>query len=167
MPLLEVKIPPMGESISSGILAKWHVNDGDTVKKDQPPFELETDKATQEIPAPASGVLHIAAQEGETVAVGGEVGRIDPQGKPAAKAAPAKDADGAAAKAETKQAPKQQSAAPSPAKKERPEGKPATKDEGEKVLSPAARRIAEEKGVRSAEVGRMASCASCASFFER
>ena len=44
----EVKIPPMGESISSGILAKWHVKDGDTVKKDQPLFELETDKITSE-----------------------------------------------------------------------------------------------------------------------
>ena len=43
---LEVKIPPMGESISSGILAKWHVRNGDVVKKDQPLFELETDKIT-------------------------------------------------------------------------------------------------------------------------
>ncbi len=45
---IEVKIPPMGESISSGILAKWHVKNGDAVKKDQPLFELETDKITSE-----------------------------------------------------------------------------------------------------------------------
>ena len=45
---LEVKIPPMGESINSGVLAKWHVNNGDVVKKDQPLFELETDKITSE-----------------------------------------------------------------------------------------------------------------------
>ena len=48
MALIEVKIPPLGESISSGILAKWHVADGDTVRKDQPLFELETDKITSE-----------------------------------------------------------------------------------------------------------------------
>jgi len=43
---LDVKIPPMGESISTGILAKWHVKNGDTVKLEQPLFELETDKIT-------------------------------------------------------------------------------------------------------------------------
>ena len=48
MPLLEVKVPPMGESISSGVLAKWQVGDGDIVKKDQPLYELETDKITSE-----------------------------------------------------------------------------------------------------------------------
>ena len=57
MPLLEVKIPPMGESITSGILAKWHVADGAVVKKDQPLFELETDKITVEVPALKAGVL--------------------------------------------------------------------------------------------------------------
>ena len=55
MPLLEVKIPPMGESISSGVLAKWHVKDGDIVKKDQPLFELETDKITSEGTAESAG----------------------------------------------------------------------------------------------------------------
>ena len=52
---LEVKIPPMGESISSGILAKWHVRNGEVVKKDQPLFELETDKITSEGTAEAAG----------------------------------------------------------------------------------------------------------------
>jgi len=45
---IEVKIPPMGESITSGVLSKWHVTDGAIVKKDQPLFELETDKITSE-----------------------------------------------------------------------------------------------------------------------
>ena len=52
---LEVKIPPMGESITSGVLAKWHVADGALVKKDQPLFELETDKITSEGTAEAAG----------------------------------------------------------------------------------------------------------------
>jgi 2-oxoglutarate dehydrogenase E2 component (dihydrolipoamide succinyltransferase) len=51
MPLLEVKVPAMGESISSGILAQWHVAEGAVVKKDQPLFELETDKITSEATA--------------------------------------------------------------------------------------------------------------------
>ena len=55
MALIEVKIPPLGESISSGILAKWHVADGDTVRKDQPLFELETDKITSEGTAEVAG----------------------------------------------------------------------------------------------------------------
>ena len=57
MPLLDVKIPPMGESISSGVLAKWHVKDGDVVKKAQPLFELETDKITSEGTAEAAGKI--------------------------------------------------------------------------------------------------------------
>ena len=63
MPTLDVKIPSMGESITCGVLAKWHVQDGDIVKKDQPLFELETDKITSEGTAEAAGriALKVAA----------------------------------------------------------------------------------------------------------
>ena len=64
MPLLEVKIPPMGESINSGVLANWHVKDGDVVKKDQPLFELETDKITSEGTAEAAGKISLKAAAG-------------------------------------------------------------------------------------------------------
>src|ERR1043166_794175 len=77
MPLLEVKIPPMGESISSGILAKWHVNDGDTVKKDQPLFELETDKITSEGTAEAAGKISLKVAVGDEVKIGQVVATID------------------------------------------------------------------------------------------
>src|SRR4051812_50227186 len=77
MPLLEVKIPPMGESISSGILAKWHVSDGDSVKKDQPLFELETDKITSEGTAEAAGKISLKVAAGDEVKIGQVVAMID------------------------------------------------------------------------------------------
>src|SRR5215217_6700159 len=78
MPLIEVKIPPMGESISSGILAKWHVNDGDSVKKDQALFELETDKITSEGTAEAAGKISMKVAAGDEVKIGQVVATIDP-----------------------------------------------------------------------------------------
>src|SRR6185295_2439641 len=64
---LEVSIPPLGESVSEGTIARWLKRDGDTVNADEPLFELETDKATMEIPAPAAGRLEIVEREGATV----------------------------------------------------------------------------------------------------
>jgi len=72
MSLIEVKIPPMGESISSGILAKGHVADGATVKKDQPLFELETDKITSEGTAEADGRVTFKVAAGNEVKIDGE-----------------------------------------------------------------------------------------------
>ena len=67
---IDVKIPPMGESISTGILAKWHVKNGDTVKKDQPLFELETDKITSEGTAEAAGTITLKVEAGTEVKIG-------------------------------------------------------------------------------------------------
>src|SRR6185503_19051370 len=77
MALLEVKIPPMGESISSGVIAKWHVSDGDVVKKDQPLFELETDKITSEGTAEAAGKISLKVAAGDEVKIGQVVATID------------------------------------------------------------------------------------------
>jgi len=87
MPSLDVKIPSMGESISSGILAKWHVNDGDLVGKDQPLFELETDKITSEATAEAAGRVSLKVGAGIEVAIGQVVATID-TGVAGAKSAP-------------------------------------------------------------------------------
>ena len=73
----EVKIPSMGESISSGILAKWHVADGDVVKKDQVLFELETDKITSEGTAEATGKISLKVAAGAEVKIGAVVAVID------------------------------------------------------------------------------------------
>lgn len=82
----EVKIPPMGESISSGILAKWHVKDGDTVKKDQPLFELETDKITSEGTAESAGRISLKVAAGTEVKIGELVAAIDSEASAGATA---------------------------------------------------------------------------------
>jgi len=74
---IEVKIPPMGESITSGVLAKWHVKDGDLVKKDQPLFELETDKITSEGTAEVAGRITLQVAVGTEVKIGQIVAVID------------------------------------------------------------------------------------------
>lgn len=84
---LDVKIPPMGESITSGVLAKWHVKDGDLVKKDQPLFELETDKITSEGTAEAAGKITFKVTAGTEVKIGQVVATIDETAIAAAPAA--------------------------------------------------------------------------------
>ena len=74
---IEVKIPSMGESITSGVLAKWHVRDGDLVKKDQALFELETDKITSEGTAETAGKISLKVAAGAEVKIGQLVASID------------------------------------------------------------------------------------------
>ena len=77
---VEVRIPSLGESVSEGTIVRWAKHEGDPVRADEVLLELETDKAALEIPAPGSGVLHIVKPEGERVAVGELVARIDEDG---------------------------------------------------------------------------------------
>ena len=125
---IEVKIPPMGESISSGVLAKWHVADGDSVKKDQVLFELETDKITSEGVAEADGTITLSVDEGAEVKIGQVVAKIDESGPGGSKGEP-------------KSEPKED------AKKDDDKEEKASKPEAAKHQSPAVRRIAEESGV--------------------
>src|SRR6185436_4856577 len=84
-----VIMPQMGESIAEGTLTKWLKKPGDTVKRDEPLFEISTDKVDAEIPAPAAGtLLEILVQEGQTVAINTVVARLGEAGE-AAGAAPA------------------------------------------------------------------------------
>jgi len=75
---IEVKVPAVGESISSGILSVWHKKDGDTVSKDEILFTLETDKVSQEVTAPEPGIVRQKAAEGEEVKIGQTVAEIEP-----------------------------------------------------------------------------------------
>jgi 2-oxoglutarate dehydrogenase E2 component (dihydrolipoamide succinyltransferase) len=91
---VEVRIPTLGESVTQGVIARWLKEDGEAVAADDILLELETDKATMEIPAEAAGRLEILKQAGETVEVGAVVARIaDGAGaaKPKTAAAPARD----------------------------------------------------------------------------
>src|SRR5271157_6656480 len=89
MAAVPITVPGVGESITEGILARWLKSDGSLVKAGEPLFELETDKANNVVPAGSTGVLKIAAAEGETVAIGATIGTLDPAATPAEVAAPA------------------------------------------------------------------------------
>ena len=96
--MTEIRVPTLGESVTEATIGKWFKKPGDAVAVDEPLVELETDKVTIEVPAPAAGVLgEIAAKDGETVAVGALLGQIKegagaPRSLRAAKAAPAAEA---------------------------------------------------------------------------
>ena len=121
---IEVKIPPMGESITSGVLAKWHVADGAIVKKDQPLFELETDKITSEGTAEAAGKITFQVAAGTDVKIGQVVATIDETATGATATPPSG-----------------------------PESQISNlKSGGEATASPAVRRLAAETGIDPASV---------------
>ncbi|MBI1723296.1 MAG: 2-oxoglutarate dehydrogenase, E2 component, dihydrolipoamide succinyltransferase [Gemmatimonadetes bacterium] len=123
MARIDVIMPQMGESIAEGTLSKWLKKVGDEVKRDEPMFEISTDKVDAEIPAPSAGVLaQIMVKEGQTVPVQTVVAAIETD-KSAAGAAPAPSAPAAAAPAPV--APK--AAAPAPAPAPAPVAPPAVK----------------------------------------
>ncbi len=78
MAAVEIKVPGVGESITEGILARWLKADGSAVKTGEPLFELETDKASNVVPSPLTGVLKVLVSEGTTVNIGATIGAIDP-----------------------------------------------------------------------------------------
>src|SRR6202012_4812171 len=84
----DIKVPTLGESVTEATVAKWFKQVGDSVAADEPLVELETDKVTVEVPAPAAGVLSdIMAKVGDTVGVGAVLGAIgEGSGAPAKKA---------------------------------------------------------------------------------
>ncbi len=85
-----VLMPQMGESVAEGTVIKWMVHEGDTVGKDDPLFEISTDKVDAEVPSPAAGVItRILVQEGETVEVGVQVAELAMEGAPAPATVPA------------------------------------------------------------------------------
>ena len=139
---IEIKVPAMGESVTEATVSKWFKKQGDAVKRDEPLLELETDKVTVEVPAPADGSIEsISVQEGDTVQVGAVLGSIAEGAKGNVSAAPAAAAPKAAAPAAPKPAaPKPAPAAPAP-KAEAANPAPAA------PVMPSVRRIAEEAGV--------------------
>jgi 2-oxoglutarate dehydrogenase E2 component (dihydrolipoamide succinyltransferase) len=146
----EVQIPQLGESVSEGVIARWLRQDGDTVKADEPILELETDKATMELAATASGQLQIVEREGTTVRVGTVVARIA-EGAVTAAPKPA----GAPARGPEAKAPEAKAAAgKSDAVKAPVTSAPAAKAPAGKAddLSPAVRKLVTEHRVDTAAV---------------
>jgi 2-oxoglutarate dehydrogenase E2 component (dihydrolipoamide succinyltransferase) len=141
-------VPTLGESVTEATIGKWFKKPGDAVAVDEPLVELETDKVTIEVPAPAAGVLsEIAAKDGETVAVGAVLGQIKEGAgaAPAAKSEPQAKAAPAAAAAPPKPAtapPKPPTAPP----------KPATAPPADNSMAPSVRKLAAETGMDAAAV---------------
>lgn len=135
--ILEMKVPSPGESITEVEIAEWLVQDGDYVEKDQAIAEVDSDKATLELPAEASGTITLKAEEGDAVAVGQVVCLID-----TSAAKPEGSAEAAPAKEEKAEAPKQEVKATEPAKDTYATG----------TASPAAKKILAEKGMDAASV---------------
>ena len=118
MARVDIIMPQMGESIAEGTLSRWLKKVGDEIKRDEPIFEISTDKVDAEIPAPAAGVLaEILVKEGETVAVQTVVARLETE-KGAAITAPAAAPEKAAAAAPA--APQRESGAPSAPARQQP-----------------------------------------------
>ena len=87
--MAEIRVPALGESVTEATIGKWFKKPGEAVAVDEPLVELETDKVTIEVPAPAAGVLgEISGKDGDTVAVGALLGEIKEGAAAAAKAAP-------------------------------------------------------------------------------
>jgi len=145
MPILEMKVPSPGESISEVEIATWLVADGDYVFKDQAIAEVDSDKATLELPAEAGGTITLKAEEGDAVAVGAVVCLIDTDAEAPADAAPPAAAPVAAPAPSP--AP---SAAPTPAPAPVAASAPAGHAAGHP--SPAARKLMEESGLKAGQV---------------
>src|SRR5882757_7158531 len=121
--MIEIKIPAVGESITSGVIAAFHKKSGEYVKANEPILTLDTDKVSTEIVAETGGVLSLIAKEGDEVKIGQVVATLDPS----APAPPAGTSD-----------------APAPRPKATEPAKPAAAGAD---LSPAVRRMVEEEHV--------------------
>ena len=142
----EVTIPAMGESISSGILAAWHVKDGEHVQEGQSIFELETDKITSEATAEVAGIINILVEADEEVEIGQVVARIEPAAEGTAPTKPDTPA-AAVTPAETEPAPVAPATESAPAPTPAPAAPATPGVNPQETLSPAARKAAAETGV--------------------
>ncbi len=137
--MTDIRVPTLGESVTEATVGKWFKQPGDAVAVDEPLVELETDKVTLEVPAPAGGVLsEIAVKDGETVAVGALLGQI----KDGAAAAPKAAAPAAAKSAEP----------PKPAPAPVVARAPAVAASASAAMPPSVRKLSAESGMDAAKV---------------
>jgi 2-oxoglutarate dehydrogenase E2 component (dihydrolipoamide succinyltransferase) len=150
--MAEIRVPTLGESVTEATIGKWFKKPGEAVAVDEPLVELETDKVTIEVPAPAAGVLaDIAAKDGDTVAVGAVLGQI----KEGAGGAAAKSATVATPSVTPSDSPPGSPAASPPrqsAPAAAPKPAPATAKPADAPLAPSVRKLAAESGVDAASL---------------
>jgi 2-oxoglutarate dehydrogenase E2 component (dihydrolipoamide succinyltransferase) len=150
--MAEIRVPALGESVTEATIGKWFKKAGDAVAVDEPLVELETDKVTIEVPAPAAGILgDIAVKDGDTVAVGALLGEIKegagavPAGRPEQKTERAKPIDAGP----EQPAPRPQRVAEPPPKPAPAKAPPPPADA---PLAPSVRKLAAESGIDAATV---------------
>ena len=160
-----VKLPQLGETVVEGTIVKWLKSEGETVERDEPLFEISTDKVDTEVPSPVGGTIEkLLVGEGETVNVGTEVALIAEQGDGQAAAPAEPEAQPQAAEPEPEPAPEPQTAqpqaggdgngqaAPAAAPARTPVTAPTGGGPRSHILSPLVRRLAEEHGIDLAQV---------------
>ncbi|EPR72876.1 Dihydrolipoamide succinyltransferase component (E2) of 2-oxoglutarate dehydrogenase complex [Winogradskyella psychrotolerans RS-3] len=152
--ILEMKVPSPGESITEVEIAEWLVQDGDYVEKDQAIAEVDSDKATLELPAEASGIITLKAEEGDAVAVGAVVCLIDtsaakPEGGGDAPETYKGGDEGGGDKNVADELKKEQEQTPNTGKKA---SNPAKNTYASGVASPAAKKVLAEKGISASAV---------------
>lgn len=149
MAIKEMKVPSPGESISEVEIAQWVVSNGDYVEKDQTIAEIDSDKATLELPAEFAGTIELMAEEGDTVAVGSVVAKIDTSAKPPAKKESKKE-EPAPAKAEVAEETK----APAPKEEVKSSGNGSEQQDSRVKGYPsvAASKIMKENGLSSNQI---------------
>ncbi|MEA2935078.1 MAG: hypothetical protein QOD74_1724 [Variibacter sp.] len=142
--MAEIRVPTLGESVTEATIGRWFKQPGDSVAADEPVVELETDKVTIEVPAPASGVLgEVAAKDGETVAVGALLGEI----KEGAAATPTGSPNVRTQKTQPINAGPEEPRPRAEAKPAEPPTKTTPKPSADTSLAPSVRRLAAESGV--------------------
>src|SRR5690242_20662672 len=153
--MAEIRVPALGESVTEATIGKWFKKPGEAVTVDEPLVELETDKVTIEVPAPAAGVLaDIAANDGDTVAVGAVLGQIK-EGAGGAKPTPAAAVTSASrppAPPPSAPAAAPHSAAPHSAPAATTQSAPAAAKASDALLAPSVRKLAAESGVDAASL---------------
>ena len=138
---VEIKVPALGESVTEATVGRWFKHPGEAIALDEPVVELETDKVTVEVPAPAAGILaSVAVAEGGTVAVGAVLGSI---GEARAGSAAPQKVEKVPAPAPSEAAAKAAASGPAPAPHPQASAAPP---------SPAARKLMEERGLTAADV---------------
>lgn len=145
MSILEMKVPSPGESITEVEIATWLVQDGDYVEKDQPIAEVDSDKATLELPAEESGVITLKAEEGDLVEVGQVVCLIDTGASKPENSDKTENAEAPAAEKKVVEK-------PAIVEETKKEEKPAATSYATGTPSPAAKKILDEKGISSSNV---------------
>ena len=153
--MADVMMPQLGETVTEGTITRWMKGVGDSVERDEPLFEVSTDKVDSEVPSPAAGVLsEILVPEGETVEVGVKLAVIGD----GAATAPAQDAPTASAEPAPAAAPPPpppaRAPAPAPAPTPAPSAEPSAESNGDGpgLLSPMVRKLLAENGISESEV---------------